>query len=568
MLINRYPTRILLVENNPVFANLIQTTLRPWSEAHGLRVDVVTTVEDAIKKLSEGSYNLVITDYDLPDRTALDFLSEIKLRKLGIPVLLMATSTGEELSAKALEAGFSEYILKTEEQISQLPRLIEAAYERHFLRLEEAKLREELAQKDADLSIMSQYLAELSVRDELTGLYNHRFLQEKIAEEFARVLRYHYSLACLMVDLDHFKSINDMHGHPIGDQVLKELSQLLLSQVRETDTVARFGGEEFVILLPHIGYEGAHVLAERLRKEVMAHVFVPAIHRLQVTVSIGVSAYPEDPVDSKDTIVTYADRALYRAKGSGRNKVCMYRDMSKEFQDHMPELKLSDDRVVEFRRRLVDISELAKQAYIDATKALINALEAKDSFTLGHAERVAQYSVLTARHVALPEEDIRIVEHAGLLHDIGKICIPDEILLKKGRLDRDEYEKMKAHALLGYQIVRPIKFLAEESLIILHHHEWYSGAGYPHRLRGREIPIGARIVSIADAYDTIRQAGGRYKETRDLQWAVGELINCSGTQFDPEVLAHFIQVLIEKGELQPNTYDQRKLEESLKSVMA
>ena len=100
------------------------------------------------------------------------------------------------------------------------------------------------------------------------------------------------------------------------------------------------------------------------------------------------------------------------------------------------------------------------------------------------------------------------------------------------------------------------------------HHEWYSGAGYPHRLRGREIPIGARIVSIADAYDTIRQAGGRYKETRDLQWAVGELINCSGTQFDPEVLAHFIQVLIEKGELQPNTYDQRKLEESLKSVMA
>ncbi|MBI4368189.1 MAG: HD domain-containing protein, partial [Candidatus Omnitrophica bacterium] len=159
-------------------------------------------------------------------------------------------------------------------------------------------------------------------------------------------------------------------------------------------------------------------------------------------------------------------------------------------------------------------------------------------------------------------------EHAGLLHDIGKISIPDEILLKPGAFTHAEYEKMKEHPVLGYQIVKPIKFLAEEALIILHHHEWYNGEGYPNRLKGKEIPQGARIVSVLDAYDTMRAAGGRYKRTLNCEESVRELIEHAGTQFDPEVVLHFVQVLLKRGDLKPGAYDHKRLEESVKSLAA
>ena len=127
---------------------------------------------------------------------------------------------------------------------------------------------------------------------------------------------------------------------------------------------------------------------------------------------------------------------------------------------------------------------------------------------------------------------------------------------------------MKQHPVLGYQIVKPIKFLAEEALIILHHHEWYNGEGYPHRLKGKEIPMGARVVSVLDAYDTMRAAGGRYKRTLNCEEAVRELIEHARTQFDPEPVFHLVQVLLKRGDLQPHAYDHQKLEQSVKSIAA
>ena len=568
-IVKKHPHQILVVEDNVDHAFLIQSALSPWMKESKTKMEFVTTVAGALEKLATNNFDLVLTDYRLPDQTGLDLMTEIKNMKLNLPVLLMTAMGDQVLAVNALKSGFIDYIAKTDISFRELPLIIQGAYEKFLSQERERQLKEELATKNSQLLNMNQKLKELSIRDELTNLYNHRYFQEKMGEEFARASRYHYPLSCLMIDIDYFKAVNDMHGHPVGDRVLRELGNFLMSHLRQSDTVARYGGEEFCVLLPHVGYEGAHLLAERLRKKIMDenHKLDSGMD-LKITISIGVSSYPEDPVDRKDTLLFYADKALYRAKGAGRNRVYVYRDLSKEYTSKIPELKFSDEKVFEFRQRLFDVSEMAKRAYIEATKALINALESKDPHTMGHAARVGHYSSIVAKEIGMGEDDIRIIEHAGLLHDIGKISISDEILLKPGAYSHEEYEKMKAHPVLGYQIVKPIKFLSEEAIIILHHHEWFNGEGYPHRLKGKEIPIGARIVSVLDAYDTMRAAGGRYKRTLNCEEAVRDLIAHSGSQFDPEVVYHFINLLIKRGDLSPQAYDQQRLEQSMKKTAA
>lgn len=556
-----YPHKILIVEDDRDHVFLIEKTLERWAQGKECEFDFAHVVVEALEKISSSSYDLILTDYRLPDQTGLDLLKGIKSKNLKTPVILMTAVGDEALATRALKAGCFDYLAKSDNYIRRLPEVIEDAYGRFLAREEDIKRSEELKKKNEALVSKNKQLAELSACDALTGLYNHRFMQEKFAEEFARASRYHYPLACLMVDIDHFKTVNDTYGHQVGDVVLKEMAEFFSSHLRQADTVARYGGEEFCILLPHGTYEGAESLAERLRKQIMNVTFATgAGQSIKLTVSIGISSYPEDPIDNKDTMLFYADKALYRAKATGRNRVCLYQLLVKEYARNIPSVKVEDDQVLELTQRLIDISEMSKRAYIEATKALINALEAKDRFTLGHATRVARISWEIGQEMGFGMDDVRIFEHAGLLHDIGKICIKDEVLMKPAVFNPMEYENMKEHAVLGFQIVKPIKFLSEEATIILHHHEWYNGNGYPYHLKGKEIPVGSRIVAVADAYDTMRLAGSRYKQTMNCEEAVRELIDNAGTQFDPEVVFHFAQTLIKKGELVLKAEDQKKLE--------
>ena len=391
------PRQILVVEDNLDHALLIKNALSIWAKDKGIKVEMVSSVEVGIDKLSDPNFELIVTDYRLPDKTGMEFMEEIKKRKFNLPVILMTAMGDEHLAVNALKSGFIDYLVKADISFKELPRIIENAYEKFINQESEKKLKEQLANKNSQLLTINQKLTELSIRDELTNLYNHRYFQERMSEEYARATRYHYPLSCLMIDIDYFKAVNDAHGHPVGDQVLKGLGNFLIAHLRQSDTVARYGGEEFCVLLPHVGYEGAYVLAERLRKKMMEETYqTEAGASVKITISIGVSSYPEDPVDRKETLLFYADKALYRAKGNGRNRVYIYRELIKEYTDQIPELKFSDEKVYEFRQRLFDVSEMAKRAYIEATRALINALESKDRRTMGHAARVGHYSATVA----------------------------------------------------------------------------------------------------------------------------------------------------------------------------
>jgi len=223
--LKQFPKKILLVEDDRDHAFLIRKALETWLEEHKCAAVLAYTASEALMRLEdEGPFDLILSDYRLPDKTGLELLHEIKDRGLNIPLVLLTAVGDEELATKALKEGCFDYLAKSEHYIRRLPAVIQEAYY-HFIEIEEEKKRrKDLADRNVELKKKSDKLAELSVQDDLTGLFNHRFLQEKFTEEFARASRYHFPLACLMIDIDHFKNINDTYGHQVGDRVLKELA--------------------------------------------------------------------------------------------------------------------------------------------------------------------------------------------------------------------------------------------------------------------------------------------------------------------------------------------------------
>jgi len=551
------PLHILLVSNSSVLSRSLTAILL---KNKNTKLDIAADSGSAIDKIQHIPFTILLCDTDLPEKECADLWRVLKKKKIELPVLALLGPEKQKLEKDFLAKGAQGCILKKPSEFEKLPKEIELALERFNLSLREKELETQIAKQKTALRNINQKLEDYAFHDDLTGVYNHRYFQEKLREEFSRAKRYGQPLSLLMVDIDAFRTINETKGHLIGDSILKELGRVLSDRSRDADLVARYGGEEFALLLPHIGTEGALVLAERLRKSVESHVFLKGKDSLKITVSIGLSSFPDDALQKHDDLIKLAEKALIHCKGSKKsNAVCTYNSLMKNIEAQTKYLKFSEEKVIEFRQRLLDISETAKRMHIESTKTLIYALEAKDKYTLGHASRVAQYSAMVAAEMGLADEDVATIEHAGLLHDVGKVCISDEVLLKPGAFTAEEYEQMREHPVLGYQMVKPIKFLKEEALIILHHHEWFDGTGYPHGLKGKEIPVGARIVAVLDAYDTMRAAGARYKKTMSMQQIVQELVRQSSTQFDPEVVTALLRVLVRRGEVKEDSYDAKKL---------
>ncbi|OGW81779.1 MAG: hypothetical protein A3G33_05715 [Omnitrophica bacterium RIFCSPLOWO2_12_FULL_44_17] len=545
------PSRILIVEDNPDHVEIIQCALQKWAESNGIQIEFSESMSEAFAQANVAQFDLILTDYYLPDGTGSQLVEALAAQKYPCAFLLMTAAGDEALAVRALKTGFRDYIIKKDSYAQKLAATLETAY---------VKYREEEKKKQEQ-----ERLTELSVRDSLTNLYNVRFLQERMAEEYARAARYHHPLSCLMIDIDHFKNVNDLYGHQTGDELLRELSGLLLAHVRQSDVVVRYGGEEFVILAPHVGYYGAQILAERLRIKVVKSKFISHMNPVEMRISIGIAVYPEDPAKDKDSLLFFADQALYRAKQLGRNQVCLYQQSEHDAIISNSLFVVDKTKMGELSRRLSDISNMAKKAYIEGTRAFVEAVEMK-SLLNGHSARTAMHARSIAEVLGIREEEVCIIEHAALLHDIGKLCIPAEILRKADKLTGQEYEIIKIHSVLGYQMVKPIAFLSEESLMILHHHEWYDGRGYPHGLKAKSIPIGARIIAVADAYDSMCVTGIGYRNSFKPEEAVRELINYAGIQFDPEMVQMFIQALVKKGDLEPQAYDSEKLGKAIQSV--
>ncbi|MBE9501531.1 MAG: diguanylate cyclase [Dehalococcoidia bacterium] len=363
--------------------------------------------------------------------------------------------------------------------------------------------------------------------DGLTGLYNHRYFQERLEGEVARVHRFAGECSVIMLDLDHFKIYNDLFGHVAGDEVLKRVGQVLRDYTRQVDIACRYGGEEFTVILPHTGSSEAYQAAERLRQAIeQALSQEVASTSANLTVSLGIASYPIDGL-SREALVHSADFAMREAKQRGRNQTCLAFEL-------VDAVLVEDD----MERETVEHLEAAS---LNTIYALAAAVDARDHYTYGHSRNVSKHAVAIGKALGLSRRKLQRLRIAALLHDIGKIGLSDSMIRKPGPLDEAEWVMMRKHSALGATIISHTPELADCAPALRHHHEWQDGSGYPDGLKGEDIPLEARIIAVADAYDTMTTPRA-YRETLSPQEALEELRRCANTQFDPQLVETFTRV--------------------------
>jgi len=368
-------------------------------------------------------------------------------------------------------------------------------------------------------------LEEEASTDTLTGLSNRRVFDRRMTQEHRRAKRYGKPYAMLMLDIDHFKRVNDDYGHPAGDAVLSRLAQVINLQVRDVDTVARYGGEEFVVIFPEIDGAAAKEVAERMRRAVAETSFqLQDGQQIHITVSIGISSFPDCATDA-ETAVSNADQALYAAKQAGRNRVTLYRDTLKARLEKNPDL-------------VVELLNADDANVLPITTAISSIAP----FLRQHASRAMQATALLAQALELSPEDSETLRLAALLHDIGMLMIPAPILNKTTALNNEERALIKQHPATGAAWLTRVPALQKLVPLVRHHHERFDGKGYPDGLRGEAIPLLARALALADSYATLL---GDYpgRHAASLQEAKAEIKLGAGTQFDPIMAERFLQEL-------------------------
>ena len=362
-------------------------------------------------------------------------------------------------------------------------------------------------------------LKELAIKDGLTGLYNHRSFQDMLDISLKKAKKLNKEVSLLLMDIDNFKNFNDINGHQKGDWLLTKLGKMLKDTVGDLGVVTRYGGEEFAVILYDVDKTKASNLGELIRQNIRNTNFPNQEHQPSgnLTVSIGVSSYPTVAKNKKE-LIELADNALYRAKSFDKDRVEIYYNILDEIDNNIDKKSLN---------------------YI---AGIIDRINKKDKYTYGHSERVVIYAKKFAIYLNLDEESKKDLLLAAYLHDIGKLEISKDLLNKRDKLSKSEYNLLKQHPILGADLINSMNKFNDIVPIIMYHHEKFDGTGYPSNLKGEEIPYLARILTIVDSFDAMTSKRP-YNRRKDYPQAIDELKKCSGTHFDKVLVDKFIDML-------------------------
>ncbi len=462
----------------------IREMLREVLDDAGYHTLVARDGRAAVALMREHKPDLALLDVSMPELDGLNACRMIKedARTAHIPVFLVTAQSETMSKIKGLNAGATDYITKPFDTNELL-----------------ARLRGALAEKSR-LDLLSAQ----ALTDSLTNLTNRRGLEQQLNQLLAHVQRHGEPLSVLMVDADHFKAVNDTFGHDVGDIVLSTLAQRALESVRTQDVVGRFGGEEFLLILPGASHGAALAAAERLRADVANHGIVVPGELLDVTVSVGIATVQADQQIERNALVALADAALYTAKRTGRNKV-----IHSAGQQTLP---------------------LGQPDAPESARALVAVLDLIDPALAAHARRVAGacWSIGEVMRVA-PTERARIC-WAGLLHDIGRLALGPGLPGERAVHLTDAYSMRKMHA-AAMDLLTHVPTLAPLTPMVVARHEHWDGSGQPHGLRGDVIPLGARIIAVAESFDILR-----YESPLAITSPLEEINARAGSHLDPEVV--------------------------------
>lgn len=384
-------------------------------------------------------------------------------------------------------------------------------------------------------------LAYMSKTDPLTGMANRRHFEEVLDCFYHQARRYNRPLSLIVMDVDFFKAVNDAGGHQAGDDLLKCVAGTVEEACRKADLPARFGGDEFAVLLPETSADNAADVAERIRKNLAESNHQVNGVEMNVTASIGVADLNAGAIDSPRAMLALADRALYAAKEAGRNCIIRAHELDGIGQSE------HGLKVTTLCKKLAGLDNQFKDLFLQAISEIMEILETRDPYMADHARRVQHYSVLLAKEMGLPDRIIRRIEIAAMLHDIGMLAMPDSVLLCPHELDQHSTDLMQKHTLYSVRIMEGMEFLEQEIPAVRYHHERMDGKGYPEGLKGPAIPLTARILTVADVF-TAMTSSRRYRGIKSHTGALAELRLFAGTQFDPTVVEAFGHLIERMGD--------------------
>ncbi len=364
-------------------------------------------------------------------------------------------------------------------------------------------------------------MSKLANTDGLTGLYNHRYTQEALAQAMEQAKQTDDPLAVIMMDIDNFRLFNETYGHAAGDRVLKLVADTIGAMSRKGDIVGRYGGDKFVLIAPRTNRRRAKVVAERIRRRLSEQgVHMDGGQRLPLRLSMGIAVCPQDSTN-RDELLAYADASLFESKRAGGDAVTLANRQPGELFAY-------------------------QNTTMGVLDGLVRAVDKKDRYTKSHSEENAEYAMMLGRAMKLSETTQSALRIAGLLHDIGKIGIPDHILKKPGPLTPEERQIVQLHVVLSELIIKGVPYIADVSDAVANHHERWDGTGYPRGLKGEEIPLLGRIMAVVDAYSAMT-SDRPFRKAMSHQEAVAELHKNAGTQFETGLVETFIEALESEG---------------------
>jgi diguanylate cyclase (GGDEF)-like protein len=553
--IGRRATSVLDTEELPpnICNQVCQSFGLDWA-----RLEVWDRKSDELVVQAEAGYGNQLVGHRTPLSRGLSGTAAVR----GEPVVARWVPSGEEpdhsLLAPAACSGVSLPLVYQGELLGVLT--LESRREHAFSNQDVLTLKTLADQLSIALRNARAYqnAVEEATTDGLTGLKTHRYFMEALERELGRSQRSGCLFAVIMMDLDQFKLVNDQQGHLEGDRVLRLVAKLLKDQLRQSSVLARYGGDEFSVLLPDTTEEQARCTAERLRQSIEKD---PSLATHHVTASFGIAVYPQHGA-THQAILEVADTGMYLAKHEKGNRVraampvphCVQVEafLGVEFKRKFSTGPEAFTEILHHLEKAVNAD--GEVRVVDAVTSLARAIDLSDHYTRYHGQAVSRVAVQIARQMRLPDKEVEEIRRAGILHDIGKIGIPHAILYKPAPLTAEEFTVMQGHSVNGQRILEPLKVgvVQRIGLMVRHHHERFDGGGYPDHLKGDEIPLGARVLTLADSFDTMVSERG-YKKARTLEEAILELLRCRDTHFDPALVQAFLTSLETYGDPRGNT---------------